>query len=227
MIWKIFARLPGYREDTEDYASICFQNGLVAVGWNEVGNLNDISSIDQLKKKLLKFWPEALRGKQGNRRLASWATSLWDFRTSVKKGDFILCPDRNSDVVYGGIVLSDLYFDDSRLGGHCSFAHRRRVKWYRRLLDRNDVDSIWGRGLQFGGLQTVARVHSDKKKVLRMFSRRPRAPRRIRQQPNWKPDAEWGRKTESRAMQWLRRRGTILSGRYANSWTRLRNLRGG
>jgi hypothetical protein len=70
MIWKIFARLPSDRKDTEDYAAPCYRRGVIAVGWSDLGDLNQFESLDALKNALAKnkHWRKEVRGK--TRRLA-------------------------------------------------------------------------------------------------------------------------------------------------------------
>ena len=77
VVWKIFARLDYSREDSEDYARECYAHGVIAVGWNAVGDLNKIASREELKRKLLKTWPHETRGRP--RRLGQRAGSLWKF----------------------------------------------------------------------------------------------------------------------------------------------------
>jgi hypothetical protein len=75
-IWKIFARLPSDSEASEDYAAECYQAGMIAVGWNGVGNLNQFDSRESLKGKLLNTHRKWIQGK--SKRLDSWAGSLWN-----------------------------------------------------------------------------------------------------------------------------------------------------
>jgi predicted Mrr-cat superfamily restriction endonuclease len=125
-VWKIFARLPSEEEDTEDYAAECYQRGVIAVGWSEVGHLNQFESREDLNPKLIELHREWFLGPVKPHRLGSWASSLWHFKESVQKGDLVLCPDRKSRDVYLGRVLSErVFYDRSPLKGKCKFAHRR------------------------------------------------------------------------------------------------------
>jgi hypothetical protein len=204
-IWKIFSRLPSKSENPEDYAAGCYQSGVIAVGWNGVGHLNQFVTRGALKNKLAETERKWIQGKPG--RLGSWAGSLWNFKTAVKKGHFVMCPDKNNDRVYIGRVLSKHdFYDETPSKDGCDFAHRRKVEWHRRPLSGSEVRSIWKRG-RFGGQQTVSEVRTGLGRLSR-FLRRPIAQTvgKIRKIP-WHPDKEWGRLAELRAITWLEENG--------------------
>jgi len=198
--WKIFARLPSDSEDPEDYAAECYKSGVIAVGWNGVGNLNQFDSREALKPRLEETHRTWIRGK--TKRADSWAGSLWNFKDSVQKDDIVLCPDKQADRVYVGRVLSKhVSYVKRPSKGRCPFAHRREVQWFR-PLNRNEVRSVWKHG-RFGGRQTVSKVRTGLGRLGR-FLRRPtiQKPQRIGK-VSWYPDKEWGRLVEIRALRWL------------------------
>lgn len=203
-IWKIFARLGATEKNSEDYARECYQGGVIAVGWNEVGDLNKIRSKEELKRRLVtdSYWSSVT--KRRPRRVDQWAASLWKFKESVHKGHIVLCPDRSSRLVYAGRVLSEKpHFDRASLGGKCDFAHRRKVEWFRVLIP-HEIRKIWPDG-RFGGRLTVTKVDSGVEHRLksvpgkRIRKAKPSLPVR--------PDKEWGVAAERRAMIWLKERG--------------------
>lgn len=201
MLWKIYARDPYDREGTQEFAKECYQAGVIALGWNELGDLNDISTRKELFDLVRKTW--GVRNR--NRAVGQWAGALWAFRTEISIGDHIVCPDRNSHQYYVGEVRSKrAYYDDSSLGGSCDFALRRKVKWLR-ILNRAELESIWPRG-QFGGRRTVSKIHKGAKKLARFLGKKRRSFAKRKGLPI-QPDMEWGRKAEKRAMEWLRKRG--------------------
>jgi hypothetical protein len=203
VLWKIYARESFDTEDSQEFARECYQAGVIAVGWSEIGDLNAILTRERLFELLRKKWGHET--EKGERAVAQWQGALWAFRTDVSAGDFVVCPDRNSGQYYVGRILSErVYYDRSLLGGTCGFAHRRKVKWFR-MLNRAEMTSIWPTG-QFGGRQTVSIIHegADRlvrflKKKRRSFAHRPHLP--------IQPDMEWGAEAEKRAMAWLRELG--------------------
>jgi hypothetical protein len=199
MIWKIFARRPSNQQASEDYARECHSAGVIAVGWNQIGDLNNIRSRNELKHALRQRW------RKDPRTISQWAGALWNFRNSVNWGDIVICPDRDSGLYYiGRIVSRRVFHDPSPLGGRCSFAHRRRVRWLR-IMPRDEVAALWPTN-RFGGNQTVSRIRHGEEKLTAILGQ-PRK-RAIGKPllPVW-PDMEWGRAAEKRAMAWLRERG--------------------
>ncbi len=201
MFWKIFARQPKTWQDSEDYARECYRAGVIAVGWNGVGDLNKIGSFEELKQKLTKLWPGDARSHP------QWAGALWSFRNAVKPGHTVICPDRNSGRYYvGKVISSKVFYDKSALGGsRCRFAHRRKVKWSRRVLTSNEVRSVLADG-GFGGNQTISRIENGADRLRRLIQQPRRKPVPRPKLPS-RPDMEWGRAAEERAMKWLKRRG--------------------
>ena len=199
MIWKIFARQPGTWDNPEDYARECYRSKVIAVGWSEVGDLNRINSRKELVRRLRSRWREDARTIGQN------AGALWNFRNEVKPGHIVICPDRDSRQYYVGRVVSNKAFHDkSLLGGRCSFAHRRKVKWFRPLHPA-EVASIWPDG-RFGGNQTVSRINGGADRLIK-FIRQARKKFVPRPRLASRPDIEWGRAAEERAMTWLKQRG--------------------
>ncbi|OFW00073.1 MAG: hypothetical protein A3F68_05145 [Acidobacteria bacterium RIFCSPLOWO2_12_FULL_54_10] len=194
MIRKIFARQPSDWHASEDFASECYRARVIAVGWSQIGDLNNIPSRKQLKHELAKRWR-----KDGN-TLGQWAGSLWTFRTSTKRHDLVVCPDRDSGRYYIGRVLSlKVFHDTSALGGRCSFAHRRKIHLLR-VINTEEAAVLWP-SRRFGGKQTVSRIRAGEHKV-RALLRRTRKVSSAKRLPI-QPDMEWGLAAEERAMVWL------------------------
>lgn len=202
-LWKIFARLPSKQEDAEDYARECYRGGVIAVGWSELGDLNRISSQAELHRLLAKGWWK--HAEKGDRTIAQWAGSLWSFRDDIKPGDYVLCPDRESGRYYVGRMKSArAYHEKVTLGGRCDFAHRREVNWIKTLSAR-EIRSVWPGG-RFGGNQTVTEIVKGADRFFKLLGRKSR-PFVIRPRLPVRPDMEWGREAEARAMAWLKARG--------------------
>ncbi len=212
MLWKIFARRPKGSVDFEDYASECYRKGVIAVGWSGLGDLNRIASLNDLKQKFVKRYGGNVRS------VAQGAGALWSFRTFVKRGDYVLCPDSDSKCYYLGKVISErVFYNMASLGGRCNFSHRRKVKWLGRL-DRNQVRLVFSGG-GFGGNRTVSRITSGVNRLLRLLKKRPGKPVLRKTLPS-QPDKEWGLAVEKRAMKWLRERGynPVDESRFNKGW---------
>lgn len=203
MIWKIFARLPSKWNDSEDYARECYQNGVIAIGWNELGDLNAVTSPNELRQKLKKRW--GAEAESGAKTIGQWAGELWAFRNEVKPGDYVICPDSKFGRYYVGVIRSGrVFYDDTTLGGKCNFAHRRKVEWIR-VLKPDEIHLIWPGG-RFGGNQTVAKVKQGADRFIK-FLKKKRSAFVVRPRLSSRPDMEWGKEAEARAMDWLAVRG--------------------
>jgi hypothetical protein len=203
MIWKVFTRLPSKRDDAEDYANECYRKGVIAIGWNEVGNLNKVPSMEVLRKRMVHHFGDT--AENGARTVGQWAGILWTFRNQVKPGHYVICPDSDSKRYYVGIVRSGkTFFDETPIGGKCNFAHRRRVKWIRVLSER-EIKQIWPKG-RFGGNQTLGEIRKGAVSFM-AFLKRPHSKKIGGRRLPCRPDMEWGKKAEARAMEWLASRG--------------------
>jgi len=198
MLWKIYAR---WGNKGPEFARECYQNGVIALGWSELGDLNAIKSRDELWEKVEKRWGH--EAEHGADSIAQWVGSLWAFRSDVGKEDFVICPDSHSKQYYVGVIKSKRAFHEKTALGTSKFFHRRKVKWIR-PLNGEEISSIWPAGA-FGGNQTVSRIHVGVDRFQRFlkgkrrrFGHGPHLPRR--------PDMEWGKEAELRAMAWLAER---------------------
>jgi predicted Mrr-cat superfamily restriction endonuclease len=202
-VWKIYSREAASTKTHQEFARECYQAGVIAVGWNQIGDLNAIGTRDKLHALLTEkcgHWAD-----YNASAISQWTGSLWSFRTEVKPGDYVVCPDGESDQYYVGRIQSARVYRDKRpLGGTCPFANRRKVKWLR-ILNRAQIERIWPSG-QFGGRQTVSTIREGVERLLKLLSKRQRSFAGRAHLPI-RPDMEWGKEAEARAMAWLRKQG--------------------
>jgi restriction system protein len=123
MIWKIFSRLPAKFKGAEDYASECYKRNLIALGWNELGDVSQVASRKALRDKV--------QSKYGSdaRSAAQAAGSIWSFYHEVRIGDYVLCPDKKSRRVYIGQVTGGASYEATETDATCRFANRRKMDW--------------------------------------------------------------------------------------------------
>ena len=95
-----------------------YKNNLVAIGWDELGDLSTYESRDQLQKKLEKIWPTDARQSNNSR-------TCWDFVNKLQPGDAIFVKDGVKKAVGFGIVESDYRFEAER----AAYKHVRSVRW--------------------------------------------------------------------------------------------------
>ncbi|KAA8745046.1 AAA family ATPase [Corynebacterium tuscaniense] len=91
-----------------------YSDGVMAIGWEEVGDLSQYSSRDQIRKAL----PADQNGP--NNTLA-----LWEFQNSIQPGDIIFAKRGRKEVIGRGRVTSEARHEPGRTG----FPNVRDVEW--------------------------------------------------------------------------------------------------
>jgi len=97
------------------------ENGCVAVGWEELGDLSSVRSKEELKKEFKKVYSDEKIGRQ---RIILGQISR--FRFDIKKGDFVVTYNPEIRVYPVGEVISDYQFISNSPG---NFNHILKVKW--------------------------------------------------------------------------------------------------
>ena len=95
-----------------------YKEGIMAIGWDELGDLREYKNKKQIKEELKKS-----NGETSNYMNDAHAT--WQFVNEVKQGDIIFVKKGTSLVIGCGIVSSDYIFDDSRK----EYKNIRMVDW--------------------------------------------------------------------------------------------------
>lgn len=95
-----------------------YQEGIMAIGWDEIGDLTQFDSKDEMRNKMRQVFGGA--GSFMNQVLATW-----QFANEIKPGDVVFVKRGQNKIIGRGIVESDYIFDEKR------DYHRnvRRVKW--------------------------------------------------------------------------------------------------
>ena len=85
----------------------CCEKGFMAIGWDEIGDLNQYASKTEMKEAMKEHIdPE--------RPYTMAAHATWQFANEIKPGDIVFAKKGRSIVIGRGVVLSDYEFDDSR-----------------------------------------------------------------------------------------------------------------
>lgn len=95
-----------------------YQHGIMALGWDEIGDLSQFQSRDEIKKALLETY-----GGTGSKKNDVSAND--DFLNKVKIGDIIIAKKGRGELLGYGIVISDYIFDKSRE----NYQKTRKVDW--------------------------------------------------------------------------------------------------
>lgn len=105
----------------------------IAVGWNEVSNLSELKSLEEIKKALSKtsyqYTPAQIAAQSGQ---------LFRFGLEMQNGDTVISPMGSGEYVVG--IVGDYYFEDNPFGG-CPYKHRRKVSWLNETIYKEDMST--------------------------------------------------------------------------------------
>ncbi len=163
-LWLVRA---GGRGEGEDYA---LTNKVVGIGWPELGDLSEANSLNSIKQRLDKQYPDAKPST-----LANWAGQVDAFTHRIKQGDLVALPLKTAPAVVFGRVSGGYRYDPKAPG---PVTHQRPVQWIREDVPRSEI----GQDLLFslGSAMTVCRI------------KRNNAEKRIEDLLAGKPDVEHG-----------------------------------
>jgi restriction system protein len=122
--------------------------GFVSIGWDDLGDLNQISGDREgLKSALSSQFPDAKPGA-----IPGWAGILLRFRDEMQVGDVLVAPYRPDSTINIGVINGDYYYA-AEAEVH---KHRRRVEWRKVGLSR----TIFSQSAlyEIGSLLTVFRI---------------------------------------------------------------------
>lgn len=114
-IWMVRAGEQGYLFD--DFIA----KSIIAVGWNEIGDLTHLrKNSDELKDRLKEAYPEARAGQIDN-----YAGQINRFRFEINKDELVITYNPSTRTYRMGRVLSDYQYVTDKL----NFYHVREVAW--------------------------------------------------------------------------------------------------
>lgn len=94
-----------------------YDEGIMAIGWNDTGNLKDYYKKDKIKSKLQEIYNDTSSHKNA-------VHALWQFANEMEIGDIVFAKRGMGELIGMGIVESDYEFDTNY-----DFCHIRRVNW--------------------------------------------------------------------------------------------------
>jgi len=144
-IWVVRAGRYGEREEQ------ALEDGEVYIGWNDVPDLSQFKTKEDIKTALEVAYPDSKPG-----RIMNHAGQIWTFYDVIQKGDIIALPLKNRPAIAFGEVIGDYQY---KKGNPEDAKHTRKVKWLGEpiLRTRFDQDLKYS----FGGAMTVFSVHRN------------------------------------------------------------------
>ncbi len=124
--------------------------GIVAIGWNEVGDLSNFRNKDAIRRAVDRAAEEIWDREWNTRTDVEYTTKqLWAFRYGISKGDIFIVYSESRVLGVAEVEGQPEYtYEDS---GPISYAHRIRVKyrWYKQWPQRADqriIDTLGKQG---------------------------------------------------------------------------------
>lgn len=96
-----------------------YSNGIMAIGWGQIGDLRKFNSKDEIKLKMKEIFDEKLSYKNS-------AHATWQFVNEMKIGDIIFVKKGMHQLIGRGIVTSDYEFNKERFD---EYKNIRMVDW--------------------------------------------------------------------------------------------------
>lgn len=98
---------------------MCLSQNIMCIGWDEMGNLLDYSSKEDMTIKLQEIY-EKTEASFKNDSLA-----LWEFTHEMQIGDIVIVKKGQNQMIGRGIVESDYVYDETLP----DFRHVRKMQW--------------------------------------------------------------------------------------------------
>jgi 5-methylcytosine-specific restriction protein B len=97
----------------------CYKNGIMLLGWGEIGDLNTFDSKDEMKQKMKEVYGDTSSYKNS-------AHATWQFVHDLKPGDVVFVKKGIYGIIGRGVVESAYEYDAERSD---EFNNVRAVKW--------------------------------------------------------------------------------------------------
>lgn len=96
----------------------CYDNNIMAIGWDAIGDLRNYNSKDEIKQVMNKFYDPF-------RSYIHSACATWEFANEMKPGDIVFAKNGMHLIIGRGVVKSDYIYDPQRK----EFKNIRKVEW--------------------------------------------------------------------------------------------------
>ena len=99
-----------------------FEKGYVAIGWQEMGDMSGITSLDEMRRAYIRAYPDAKPGRVGNA-----VAMAFKFVNTFARGDQVISYKREERKYLLGEIDGDYEYRPNIVG---DYPHIRKVKWY-------------------------------------------------------------------------------------------------
>ena len=99
----------------------CYDNNIMAIGWDALGDLRDYNSKGEMKQKMKQCYDPS-------RAYINSACATWEFANEIKPGDIVFAKNGMHLIIGRGVVRSDYIYNPQRK----EFKNIRKVEWTNR-----------------------------------------------------------------------------------------------
>ena len=99
----------------------CYDNNIMAIGWDALGDLRDYNSKGEMKQKMKQCYDPS-------RAYINSACATWEFANEIKPGDIVFAKNGMHLIIGRGVVRSDYIYNLQRK----EFKNIRKVEWTNR-----------------------------------------------------------------------------------------------
>ncbi|WP_199426656.1 restriction endonuclease [Thermaerobacillus caldiproteolyticus] len=141
-VWLVRAGRNGEQQEA------ALENGVAVIGWNELPDLSNIQTREQLKKLFNKVYPKATENEAANK-----VGQIWAFIHRIQVGDLVALPLKyRSAIAIGKVVGTYQYRTDIA----ANIRHTIPVEWIRTDIPRTafDQDLLYS----LGAFMTVCQI---------------------------------------------------------------------
>lgn len=134
---------------------------VVAIGWEEMGDLSTLKTREEIKQKYESVYSET------GVKAGIGAGQLHRFAHEIKKGDIVLTPLKISREVLIGQVISDYIYDPNIVSSR--YPSIRRVKWLKKM-SRDELSVPFRNTI--GGIMTVFNVDAHSSEINKLLGKK-------------------------------------------------------
>ena len=142
------------------------KNGLIAIGWTQVGDLSLFKTREEMKKKFKLAYPD-----RSDPRVSIGAGILHRFANEMKKGDLVLVPLKVSREVLIGEISGDYSYGPKAISD--VYPNIRRATWIKKV-SRDELSSPLRNAI--GGIMAVFSVNPHLQEIKTLIAGKPPKP---------------------------------------------------
>jgi predicted Mrr-cat superfamily restriction endonuclease len=119
------------RANFGEFTPLFLKGGYAAIGWLGSKDLSKMKSRDDVENAYRAWYKD----EKSPYVIGQQVGQISRFLFEVGKGDYVIVPDRNTEIIHWGVIEDGKYYFDST-SDECRFHHRKKVKWHKEPAQR-------------------------------------------------------------------------------------------